>query len=175
MKWYRENYVNRRDWILENYQYFNFTPMEGILILAIDYLNTYQIPINYEILCRNTNLCEEDIDKTIRRLEAKNVIEMSIDGYSIKLSLDNLFENNISKLETIKSKDYLDIFANYIGRPLSSEEVSKLIGWNKKFDEKILLQALKKAITKDKINFPYIEGILRNWDKQNKTLSDFNL
>ena len=170
MKWYKENYVNTRDWILENYQYFDLNPSEGILVLAIDYLNTYNVPISYEILCKKTNLTEEEIDKCIRRLEANNYLEISIEGSAIKLSIDNLYENNITKLETIKAKNYLDIFAKYIGRPLSSEEIQKLNEWNKIFDDKILLQALKKAITKDKVNISYIEGILRNWKKNNTYL-----
>ena len=175
MKWYKENYVNRRDWIIENYHYFDFSPSEGILVLAIDYLNTYKIPINYSMLCKKTNLSEIEIDKVIRKLEAKNFVEMTIDGTIINLSLDNLYENNISKLETIKSKNYIDIFANYLGRPLTSDEISRLYDWNKLFDEKIILQALKKAITVEKVNFSYIEGILRNWKKANKNLSDFKL
>ena len=166
-KWYLERYVNRRDWILENYNIFKFKPEEGLLCIALDFLNTYNIPIDYDILSQKTNLDRPTIDKYLTSLQSKQLIELSMGKKGLNISLNNLFEYP-QKYGSDYNSDIYEIFSKQLGRPISSIEAQKVNEWLKIYDRKKIEQALRKAIIKGIVSIAYIDGILKNMDKDNK-------
>lgn len=167
MKWYKQRYVNRRDWLIENYENFNFRPEEGMLILAIDYLNTHNIETTYEMLSKKTNLSKDDIDDVLSALIAKNFINVYTDK-GLVFDISNIFETDVKERMLTKKNSILEIFVEQFGRPLNINEREKLADLLKEFDEKELKSALKRAIIYKKVSFPYIETVLRNNSEKNE-------
>ena len=55
MKWYQENFVNRRDWILDNLADLKMSYEEIVVVLLIDFFNSNNINITLELLAAKTN------------------------------------------------------------------------------------------------------------------------
>ena len=59
MKWYQENFVNRRDWILDNLADLKMSYEEIVVVLLIDFFNSNNINItfsNNELLSKKLQL-----------------------------------------------------------------------------------------------------------------------
>ena len=59
MKWYETNYVNHRDWILDNLNLLSLDAKEAIVILMIDFMNEHHLKTTIEDLAKRTNLKKE--------------------------------------------------------------------------------------------------------------------
>ena len=74
MKWYETNYVNRRDWILDNLEYLGLDDKQVLIVLLIDFLNDKNIPISLELLEKKSGLSKEEVDQQISILCAKKYL-----------------------------------------------------------------------------------------------------
>ncbi|MFI3284969.1 MAG: DnaD domain protein [Erysipelotrichaceae bacterium] len=171
MKWYKEKYVNRRDWIIDHYEHFNFSSNEGIVCLAVDFLNTNHIDITYDVLAKKTNLSLDEIDRTLSLLTAKKYIEIRATAKGLEFYLDGLFENEVYNVENIVNHSSFELFEQTFGRPLAANEMEKISEWLSVHDSKLLVYALKEAVLYDKLSMAYIDAILRDWKKKNLTVA----
>ena len=48
-KWYEQNYVSHRDWILDNMENLGLDCNEVVLVLLIDFMNEHHQEIDLEI------------------------------------------------------------------------------------------------------------------------------
>ena len=92
MKWYKQNFVNRRDWVLDNLENLELTHIESLVVLLIDFCNVNRIPINLEYLAAKCHVKTTDIDKVISMLCAKNYLEIKAINKNIVFDLSKLFE-----------------------------------------------------------------------------------
>ncbi len=171
MKWYEQRFVNRRDWIIEHYEYFNFLPEEGLIIMAIDFLNSNQMEISYDLLAKKTNLKPAAIDNTLSSLASKGLLIIKTNSKGISFDLSPLFENDISNKVAVLNDNIFKIFEEQFGRLLRRDEIEKLNDLIRKYNEKNIIVALKKSIIYGKISMAYIETILRT-DKENENESN---
>ena len=162
MKWYQENFVNRRDWILDNLADLKMSYEEIVVVLFIDFFNSNNINITLELLAAKTNSSKEDINKIISILCAKNYLDIKAVDKHIVFDLSKLFESEYGKEKEVLKNDLNQIFETEFQRPLSNDEFTKLNQWLKIYDKKKIIMSLRKASMYQKLNFAYIEKILEN-------------
>ena len=170
-KWYQENYVNRRDWILENLEYLKITPLELEVILLIDYFNSNHQLVSPEVLAEKTNLDITTIDDVFNSLESKNYLEFKVSNKGVIFSLDKLFEIKIGKEEVVFNVELFNLFEEEFGKPLSKNDMEKLNQLRKKYTTKLIIYALREASLHNKLTMQYITAILREWDKNGENVS----
>ena len=162
MKWYKQNFVNRRDWILDNLENLELTHIETLVVLLIDFCNVNRIPINLEYLAAKCHVTTTDIDKVISMLCAKNYLEIKAINKNVVFDLSKLFEIEANEGNNENYTSIFDLFENEFGRPLVSDELSKITEWFKKYDTNLIIYALRQASMYQKLSFAYIQKILEN-------------
>lgn len=70
-----------------------------------------------------------------------------------------------------RAKDIYSIFEDEFGRPLTNMEIAYLSEWieGDQFSDTLVLEALRSAVSREKLNFKYIDAILRDWRRKNIT------
>ncbi len=160
-EWYLKSYINRRNWILENAQNINLNAEELLLCLFIDYFNENHIAINYELLSSKLGLNQDKVDKLIQDLSTKGILEIYVGESGVRYDINRIFE----LLDDIKediSNDIFKMFEDSFARPLSPFEMAKLSDLISEYGESEILEALRNADAYRKLNFAYIEKILKN-------------
>lgn len=81
-----------------------------------------------------------------------------------------LYERLLLNQESVdkpKSINLIKQFEEEFGKPLTPMELSMLREWKEsnKYDDDIILKALKEAVKSNVLRFRYIDGILENWKK----------
>ena len=66
-----------------------------------------------------------------------------------------------------------DVFEREFARPLSQLELQRMSEWMGKYDQRLILYALREALLYDKRSFDYIERILAEWKKRNFTVREY--
>ena len=171
MKWYKQTYVNRRDWVLENLEFLKLTPSEAMVVLLIDFLNTNLIDVSIELLVKKTCLDANEINKILGVLVAKRYLIIEAKNKKIRFNLDNLFEVDIAQSEQALDGSLFEIFEHEFKRPLTHQEMEKVSQWARYKDKKIILNALKEASMYKKVSIAYMEKVIKTLeDKQTKEL-----
>ena len=85
--------------------------------------------------------------------------------------LQTLAEKELAKEEAksqAKEKDIITIFEEEFGRLLSNTERAYIMEWleGDSYSETLVLEALRSAVSRDKLNFKYIDTILRDWERK---------
>ncbi|MBP3890732.1 MAG: DnaD domain protein [Solobacterium sp.] len=171
-KWYEQHYVNHRDWILENLELLHMSEQEALLVLMIDFLNANQMEITMDLLQKKTGLKKEDLDSVISLLCARNYLEIRASKKEVRFCLDGLFEVDIAKDANVLDSSIFDAFESEFGRPLSQKEMEKIGDWNRIYDRKLLLYALREASAYQKLSVGYIESILTNWKQKGYSVAE---
>lgn len=162
-KWYQENYVSRRDWILENVARLELTPLEVLVLLEIDYNNSNNITNTMELLVKQLNVAAPDLDDAISDLCKRQFLEIGTKNRRICFDISGVFEEHEEKAEV--TRDIFDTFETEFGRVLSQKETMQLAEMVKTYDNKQIIKALREATIQNKLNMNYIERILNNWSK----------
>lgn len=169
MKWYEQNFVNRRDWILDHLDLLGLDANETILVLLIDFMNEHHIPVSLEILRKKTGLSMEEVDKTVSTLCARRYLEIRASAREVRFLLNGLFETDTARSERILDSSLFDTFETEFGRPLSNQEMTKISDWNRTTDKKMILYALRQASAYRHLSISYIDKILETWKTEGKT------
>lgn len=169
MKWYKQTYVNHRDWILENLDVLGLSHQETIIVLLIDFFNTNQILITMELLSRKSAMEQEELDKTLSVLCAKKYLEIRATNKQVSFILDGLFETEVAKTQNALNSSLFDLFETEFARPLSNAEMMKLSDWIKIYDSKLVIYALRESSMYQKISMNYIQKILQTWSDKGVT------
>ncbi len=161
MQWYKTNFCNRRDWILDNAENLNLTNNEIMFCLMIDFLKEHHIELSNAVLMGKLKLSAAELDQVIRSLSIKGYLDIC--SKEEIFDLTGLFESDaIHPMNEALFQSVFDVFEDSFGRPLSSNELVKLSDLSKIYQKEELIEALRTAEAYNKISMPYIEGILRN-------------
>lgn len=170
MKWYEQNFVNRRDWILDHLELLGLDANETILVLLIDFFNEHNIPVTMEILHKKTGLTVEQVDQSISTLCAKKYLEIRASAKKVRFILNGLFDTDTARSERVLDSSLFDTFETEFGRPLSNMEMTKISDWNRTTDKKLILYALRQASAYQHLSINYIDKILNDWKTEGRTV-----
>ncbi len=161
MKWYEQNYVNHRDWILDNIEELGLNSQELILVLLIDFYNEHHMEISMEILSKKCHLEMDELDRIISVLCARKYLDIKASSKRIRFVLDGLFEADTARDRSVMDVSLFELFEQEFGRTLSQKEMQKISDWNREYERKQIIDALREASTYQKLNLSYIEAILK--------------
>ena len=180
--------IKNKDYIIprilfDNYHKLNITGDEFILLI---YLYNAGDMINFDCdhLIKATNLDKKQVLELISALTDKQLIEIKIikneDGIINEfISLEPLYTKmGLMLIDDNANCDHKDnlfsLFEKEFGRTLSPMEYEIISGWLKeKFDQSMILEALKEAVYNGVTNLRYIDKILYEWHKKGfKSLND---
>ena len=102
-KWYNEPFFDSTSWIFENLMHLNLSSEEALTVLMINYLNSKQIRITNDVLCKRTGLSYEKLDQVIALLCAKNYLDIKATSKTVSFQLSGLFESEMPKREAANS------------------------------------------------------------------------
>ena len=166
-KWYLQTYINKNAWVIENLANLNLSCEEAIIVMVINHFNDNNIGISTDLISLKSGLAIEVVDRTITTLCAKKYLEIKPQGSVVLFKLDNLFETEVSKVQSALNHNLFDVFEDEFGRPLSRVESEQIVNWTSIYDSKLIMYALKEASLYNSININYINKVLQDWKNRN--------
>lgn len=171
MKWYEQNFVNHRDWVLDHLDLLALEPKETVTVLLIDFLNEHHYEISMDLLEKKTGFSEAELNEVLSVLIAKKYLTIKASAKEIYFNINGLFETNIARDAAILDSSLYDVFESEFDRPLSTVEMEKISEWNRTTDKKLIMLALREASAYQKKSFAYIDKILSEWKKNGTTVA----
>lgn len=170
-KWWKQHWVNRRDYILEQLEDVALDATQCMTILLIDYFNEHQITISHGVLAQKLKVERDEIDDILTQLSAKGFLQIEYQNGHIHFDIDGIFEEEQKGSRFDAS--LFDVFETEFARTLSSNEVQRLAQWLELYDQKLISYALREALTYDTKSFDYIERILEQWKSKGFHAEDY--
>ncbi|MBV1708594.1 MAG: DnaD domain protein [Erysipelothrix sp.] len=167
--WWKETYVNRRNWILQNFKEINVSPSEGMLLLMLDYMIEHKMTVDIKTLAAALNSDVLHVDQWLSTLISSGYLTVKTSSRKVEFDLDGLFESLGKKSVTINS-DVFDVVENEFGRPLSQKELTLLNDWSRHYPDKLITYALREASIMGKLSMAYINKILEGWKQKGITV-----
>ncbi len=175
--------IDFRFLLIENYRKLKLSETELATIFVIDHLIGQGNPfITADLLSLKMTLDVKEIDKILSKLMTKGMFEYKTVGKNMVATLEPLkqklyreFQLNLSKEEEEKSskriKEELEnvyqTFEKLLGRTLSPVEVSKIHEWiSYGYSDKMIIDALKEALSKNKKTLRSVDKILLSWSQR---------
>ena len=171
-KWYKEKFINRRNWILDHLDELSVSAEETLVLLLIDFMNEYQISVSHQVLAKKLKKSDDEIDDILSRLSAKGFLNLELRDGRIIFEIDGIFEGEQEKPIAMDTSLF-DQYETEFGRPLSQMEMQRLAEWTNTYHQKMIIYALREALTYDKKSFDYIERILIEWKKRGLTTEEY--
>lgn len=171
-KWYKEKFIDRRNWMLDHLDELSVSSEEALILMLIDFLNEYQIGVSHQILAKKLKKSDDEVDDLLSRLSAKGFLSLELREGKVMFDIDGVFEGNQDKAIAFDASLF-DQFETEFARPLSQMEMERLGEWTNVYHQKMIVYALREALTYDKKSFDYIERILIEWKKRNLTPEDY--
>lgn len=169
MKWYEQNFVSHRDWVLDHLDLLGMDAKETVVVLLIDFFNEHHYDISLDILAKKSCFSMEELNEVLSVLAAKKYLSITASSEGVVFSLAGLFETDTARTEAILDSSLYSVFEEEFGRTLSSVEMEKISEWNRNNDKKMILLALREASAYQKKSFGYIDHILADWKKSGAT------
>lgn len=160
-------FVNRRDFILDQFEALSLTAEEAMLLMLIDYLRQNNFIVSHGVLATKLKKTTDEIEGLISSLMSKGYLEIKLENKKLVFCIDGIFEEQTNSVMDVKN--LFELFESEFARSLSSVEMERLSKWQKVFDQNLIPCALREAITYDAMSFDYIEKILLNWKEKNFT------
>ncbi|WP_193433325.1 DnaD domain-containing protein [Virgibacillus necropolis] len=165
--------------LLTTYKSLGLNEMETMLIIQLHRFlyEKNEFPTPYELAATLT-LTEQDCAKTLRKLIQKNYLSIQQkqndeDRVSEVYSLDPLWNLIFSETKPKPESDLEDgtlfiLFEQEFGRPISPFEIETINVWldEDKLEPSLIKAALRESVLMGKLNFKYIDRILREWKKK---------
>ena len=155
--------------LIKNYRKLNISDSE--LILLIYLINTTDV-FNPKQIAKDLNFKLNEVMEIFNSLIEKNIIKIDIINKSVREEIINLDElyNKLAFVivndKTKESSNLFDVFEKEFGRTLSPMDYEIITDWQKDFDDKLILLALKEAVFNNVTNLRYIDKIIRDWSKK---------
>lgn len=164
-QWWNENFINRRDYILDHFEDLSLSSEEGMAILLIDFMNQHNIPISHGILASKMKKDGSQIDDLLSNLTKKGFLDIAYQDKKIEFIIDGVFdEPKQNGMEFDAS--LFDVYESEFARPLTQVELQRMSEWMSQYEQKLIVYALREAVLYDKRSFDYIERILVEWKKR---------
>ena len=166
-QFWQESYFNRKNWLMENIVSLNLSEREFMLLMLISFFMEQNRLITTESLSAHSNLSIQDVDDCLSQLCLKQYLQVTFTNGIMSFNMDGIFQQNE------KDVDALPIFQTFeqeFGRPLTQKELMMLSEWIRKYDNELIIYALREAAIYRKLNIKYIDTILSRWEKQGITV-----
>ncbi|WP_235988902.1 DnaD domain-containing protein [Aquibacillus kalidii] len=165
--------------LLRKYQELGLNEQEVMLILQIHcfYLEGNSFPTPYELASYST-LTEQECSTILRKLIQKNMLSIDQNQndrnvLNEQYSLEQLWKILYTPKPEQKPIDneqtnIFILFEQEFGRPLSPFEIETVNIWIDEDEQPpaLIKAALREAVLMGKLNFRYIDRILREWKKK---------
>ncbi|WP_077326630.1 DnaD domain-containing protein [Virgibacillus siamensis] len=165
--------------LLESYSSLNLNEKEVMVIIHIHrFLNEQNDFPTPEDLASYLSFGEKECAEILRKLIQRNLIAIEqteneshqiSEAYSLNPLWNTLFKEQ-EKKPSEKSEDgtIFILFEQEFGRPLSPFEIEMINVWldEDKIVPSLIKAALRESVLMGKLNFKYIDRILREWKKK---------
>ncbi|WP_417006656.1 DnaD domain-containing protein [Aquibacillus salsiterrae] len=164
--------------LLRNYLQLGLTETEVIVLLQLHcfYIEGNSFPTPSEI-AHFTTLTDQECSQILRKLIQKDLLtidqikEQNVldEYYTLDKLWSKLYEPKQVKQETSEETHNIFIlFEQEFGRPLSPFEIETINIWIDEDEQQpsLIKAALREAVLMGKLNFKYIDRILREWKKK---------
>ncbi|WP_249871841.1 DnaD domain-containing protein [Oceanobacillus saliphilus] len=165
--------------LLTKYKSFGLNEKEVMLILQLfRYLGEKNdFPTPYE-LSRHVTMDERECANLLRQLLQKNMLSIEqkenenhqlSEAYSLEPLWERLFSKEEEQLgEEQKVGTIFILFEQEFGRPLSPFEIETVNAWidEDEIEPALIKAGLRESVLMGKLNFKYIDRILREWKKK---------
>ncbi|WP_244834129.1 DnaD domain protein [Clostridium sp. BJN0001] len=138
--------------------------------------------VNTQMLASSLNLLESDVMNALNYWNDETVIKFrkidNLGNFSIEfLDLNEDFEKSnknldlLNELDNSNTKDMLKDIESLLGRPLSPNEMSMYLSWQKEFNfsSELIYILMEYCISRGKSDPRYIEKVAINWHDMNIT------
>lgn len=160
MKWYEEHYVSHRDWILDKLGLLKLSPAELEVVLLIDFNNQYHLPTSMERLQEQSGLTLDEINSVVSGLVSRGYLAIKARSGRVSFRLDGLFSVDEKRAAQALDAPLIDVFESEFKRTLSANEMAKISDWNRTYDRRTILSALRQASMYQHLDLAYVEAIL---------------
>ena len=181
--------IDFRYLLIENYKKLKINENELATIFVIDHLISQGNPfVTADLLSLKMSLDIKEIDTILAKLITKGLFEYKTVGKQTVASLEPLkqklyreFQIFFSKEEEETSSQRIseeleNIYTNYeklLSRALSPVEISKIHEWvTYGYSDKLIIDALKEAISKGKKTLRSVDKILLTWSQRDDLESE---
>lgn len=158
--WWNKVYINRRDWLVDQFEHLDLNLEELVCLLMIDSLNQNHTAITPPILQKKLKLEGSKLDEILHRLMNKKVLLIETSKQSIQFNIDAIFTQQ-NPFEDIKHS-LVSTFEKEFGRPLSSVEMMKLNDLSHQFEDSLIIYGLREAIINQKLSMNYVEKVVKS-------------
>ncbi|MDD2203040.1 MAG: DnaD domain protein [Bacilli bacterium] len=159
-------------YLVRNYKALKINEKE---LLIISVLMESSDVIDYAKMAEYLNIPEQDVLLSLNNIQEKGLLEIKLvkndDGVMEEhVSIDNLYNklalNLIGEESTVETNIY-EKFEHEFGRTLSSMEYEIISGWlESRYNEEVIIEALREAVYNGASNLRYIDRILYEWNKK---------
>lgn len=164
---WNESYFNRKNWLMENIVTLNLSEREFLLLMLIDFFSEQNRPITTETLAKQSNLSLQDVDDCLSKLCLKQYLQVTFKNGVMTFNMDGIFQQKEKDVDTLP---VFQTFEQEFGRPLTQKELTMISEWVRKYDDELIIYALREAAIYRKLSINYIDSILNRWEKKNMTV-----
>ncbi|MBY7143517.1 DnaD domain-containing protein [Virgibacillus sp. NKC19-3] len=163
--------------LLTNYTSLGLNEKEVIIIIQLHrFLQENEaFPTPYEIASYLT-IDEKECANVLRKLIQKNILSINqhrneqnqlSEAYSLEPLWEKLYANKKTKEEETDGTIFI-LFEQEFGRPLSPFEIETINAWldEDEIAPSLIKAGLRESVLMGKLNFKYIDRILRDWKKK---------
>ncbi len=165
--------------LLLNYKQLGLQEIEVMILIHIYYFiqqgNDFPTP---QEICHSMTLEENQLLEHLRSLIQRNLIEIKelqnehnqlSEAYSLEPLWEKIFSPKEAPVEETNNEITIFIlFEQEFGRPLSPFEIETINSWldEDKITPALIKAALRESVLMGKLNFRYIDRILREWQRK---------
>ncbi len=164
-------YTDRRTWILAHLDQLHLDCQEAMILLLIDYANQIGQPISHESLSQKTKLDDNQIEMIFKQLSEKGYLGIEFVDGNPKFNIGGLVESLSVQGQPIEYS-VIERFEQDFGRPLSPNEMQRILDLSNLYDERRVVVALNEAVVYEKLSLDYIEKILVSWSNKGLSIDD---
>ncbi|HLQ74378.1 MAG TPA: DnaD domain-containing protein [Bacillota bacterium] len=166
--------------LITNYKTLGLTESDFSVILHIHYYlqQNVEFPTPSQ-LAKHLTMDEKECAKILRRLIQKQLLTIEqkqsednilSESYNLTPLWEKLYEESAPLQREANNEEGL-IFVSFeqeFGRPLSPFEIEMVSNWldEDHFDPSLIEAALRESVLMGKLNFTYIDRILRSWKQK---------
>ena len=162
-------YIDHRTWILDHIQDLHVNSDEAMVLLLIDFMNQTHTPIDHEALSAKTKLDVDQIEEIFLSLSDKGYLTIDFHDGALTFHIDGVYEEEIGQP---LDQSLIERIETEFGRPLSPNEMQRILDLEEKYPERMVVCALNEAVVYNKLSLNYIESILVSWKQKGLTVEE---
>ncbi|WP_156289209.1 DnaD domain-containing protein [Oceanobacillus salinisoli] len=163
--------------LLKNYKSLELDEQEVMVVLhLLNFLRENKDFPTPEEIANYMTLDDKECARILRKLIQKNILKIDqqeneqhklSESYSLSPLFERLYVNDEKQEKTSDGSIFI-LFEQEFGRPLSPFEIEMVNGWldEDHIEPSLIKAGLRESVLMGKLNFKYIDRILREWKKK---------